>query len=534
MSKALTSIFLIGIILMATIVPSNALFVEFNYATQPGDPFAILLGVIQDYIWNLYSMLLQTNDTIEKEIIIRAETIKNYAYMQTLSNLTYDLSEYTKDNAFRIGVYTAIKELINGSNATVAKQKAHDVVKQYFYNITLNLVTWHNETVEEINETFNHYIDNVQLSKWYFDGKEKSYCGSWNIKVQDLEYNNDSYTLRVKIRNKWVKNGTWTHIGYISGWEAYATLTQEPRLTLTEKSTLFGLKYKALNIEAPFKVKKKWTSGWEYQSATYTSVVYTITFAGSEIYNYTAFSNTLNKIDSDYNYVNANIDAVVDNVVNAIVSGQLNETELAMLLGNDPMLLAEIMNMDINTTGYYGLAVGELVLLGIPISGGINATFNITVGNETIDGWLFTDWNTTFVLGQNYTVPPDVLVYIITPDGKVYRLEEGDVFTINDIRDARTGEQLNSTTIYVYYPLIDSESIEWVTQLLEAYNQLWQDYLNLSTIVSGGESNGSSWEDTINWLMGQWWFWVFVGIGAIVLIGRSFGRGGVSVIKLGK
>lgn len=147
------------------------------------------------------------------------------------------------------------------------------------------------------------------------------------------------------------------------------------------------------------------------------------------------------------------------------------------------------------------------------------------VNNTTLTGWLFTDQVGT--IEKNQTIDPSGSTWLIVTDSGIYQIQEP--FVITDLRTL-SGQPLNNTTLYAYTSA--QTDVSKIYEELEQIRQLWQEYLEMSTTAGGGSRE--DWEDTINWLMGQWWFWVFVGIGAIVLIGRSFGRGGVSVIKLGK
>ena len=87
---------------------------------------------------------------------------------------------------------------------------------------------------------------------------------------------------------------------------------------------------------------------------------------------------------------------------------------------------------------------------------------------------------------------------------------------------------------YVYDLSATDKLIDEITKLIELQNKL----LERQTTVGGGSSGGSNWANAINNFWGSL-SWevkaVIIGGGiltALVLIGRSFGRGGVSVLKV--
>ena len=196
--------------------------------------------------------------------------------------------------------------------------------------------------------------------------------------------------------------------------------------------------------------------------------------------------NLLNQIDAAYHEVASNLAAYF----NAVYSNNtvVNETDLV-----DPYMLASLLNTDVNKTGFYGYAAAELALAGLPTTG-LNKTINITIYNtsgleeKTTEGYLFTNWDTVFTVGQNYTIPAGTLVFFADDEG-LWKIPENYTIHINKIVDARTGQELNETTIYRYV-----EHTSDATKLLEELAKLralYQEYLNMQALLTGGGSSGN-------------------------------------------
>lgn len=99
---------------------------------------------------------------------------------------------------------------------------------------------------------------------------------------------------------------------------------------------------------------------------------------------------------------------------------------------------------------------------------------------------------------------------------------------------------MNNTTLISYVSAL--KDAQAIYQELEKIRQLYEEYLETRTTIGGGSGGGSgnSWADAINnfWNSLDWQVKAMVIGGGIlvglVLIGRSFGKGGVSVIRMGK
>jgi len=200
----------------------------------------------------------------------------------------------------------------------------------------------------------------------------------------------------------------------------------------------------------------------------------------------------------------------------------------------DPYAIITMAKND--TTNKLAWSAYQLALLGLPMN--MTAPVTIDVNGTQYSGYLFTSdgFNYTVLeINGTYTVPQGESVYLLTPDGKIVLLQAGDTFKLLNAIDPQTGQELTNLTLtkYVDTSLEAQKILEDVEKLIELYNKA----LELQTTVSGGPSD-SDLANAINNFWGSL-SWevkaVIIGGGiltALVLIGRSFGRGGVSVLKV--
>ncbi|ADB58836.1 hypothetical protein [Archaeoglobus profundus] len=458
---------------------------------------------------NEYQKLLEdyearlTNNTIQNDINTRLFLQELHTRDQNVAMLGQDISTYSKNYAWALAKYTALKALYNGSNAKEAQQLARQAVYEYYYNLTMNIITMANETAELVVHSLNYYVKNVGINSFVVDVPNthiRSRAGGGIIATAEYLPKYGEIVLR------WA----WGTIN-----RGYA---DDQLYIRTTKVNVLGKSFTVKRPTAHFKsdLDQKWL---------FANVIY-FKLSDSEkeiIYNWADYGNTLSRIDSDYKQVMANLDSYVLSIAQKLTQLGINETDLI-----DPYVLASQLNTDLNSTGYYGYVVAELALLGLPIAGSLDTSISITVYNEsgviekTLEGYLFTDWNTTFEVGENYTVPSGTLVYFVSDEG-LWKIPEGYTIHINRIVNPATGKELKNTTIYKYVD--HSGDIQTLYEEVAKIRDLYEQYLEMSTTVGGG-SSGSEWANAINefWNSLDWQVKaVLIGGGALttaVLIGR--------------
>lgn len=448
--------------------------------------FGYWLGILDS---ENYQELIQryeaqlTSNTIQNDINTRLYLQEIYARDNNIISLGQDLLKYSENYAWALAKYNALKvidyELTqNGSDfitaKTLAKQKAHEAVYKYYLNLTRNVIVIANESAELVNYSVAYYVQNVGVNGIVVDvvdtviGRSSSetvdtveYHPSWNQKVLAFRWVNGNLYLD---QESWVKD-------YL--------------VVRTSTVTAMGNTY---SIKRPF----AWFTYNGYNSGNWYLATITVEFDGTgEVYNYTKYVDILNAIDSEYNMINANIDAYIDGLAQDYVN-QWNITQLI-----DPYILAGLLNNDLNSTGYYGYAAAELALLGLNTTG-INKTINLTVydanGNATtLEGWLFTDWTGTLEVGQNYTANSSYKWFFVA-DGGLYDIT-GYNFTVGTIRDWQ-GNELTNVTL-VRYVSHTGDVLKMYDELAQI-RQLYEEYINnLQAMAAGGSGGGSS--------LSEWW-----------------------------
>jgi len=460
MRKLLISLFLLITIGHATAIAPIVVGVIIGASVVGGGVIGYWLGTQKT---NEYEKLLQeyqqrlTLNTIQNDINTRLFLQELYTRDKVMSDLAQDLSEYSKNYAWALAKYTALKALFNGSSCSEAQELARQAVYNYYLNLTRTIITMNNETIELLEYVIDYYADNIQVSKIVIDYPDK-------YKTKYIYFDNVSCS--------WKVAGNYEYVG---GWNRYVK---------TVGVNVLGQSFSIKEFWVHVDVKPS-----PYEGAKeFDEKVTKITIAGEEVYNPNIYYNALNQIDSAYDYMVANIDAYVSQIASNMANLGINETDLL-----DPYILATFLNTDLNTTGYYGYAGAELALLGLPITGGLNTTMTIDVNGTILDGYLFTDWDTIYEVGQNYTVPSGSLVYFLDDNGTLYKLPEGTMFTILGIRDWK-GNEIPNTTIYYYVD--HSGDIQQLYEEMARLRKLYEDYLNMSTTINGG-GDGSSLMD--------WW-----------------------------
>ena len=377
-----------------------------------------------------------TSNNIQNEVNIRYYLAELGARDENIYSLTLDTLQYSKNYAWTLAKTTYLAAINNGSTHTDALNQANVKVLNYYETMVKNLIALNNETIEMLNVTIREYKDTCNAIG-------KSYLQDMSFLAGDASYTITSY------------NG-YTHT-------TTKTVTALGNNYVTEDLVLEDA-YAGGGIgDAIVKLVKVNTTEW------------TVVYQDSKL------QSVLDQITTEYNNVINNLAAYFDAVNSAGIS--VNDTDLV-----DPYMLASQLNTDLNTTGYYGYAAAELALLGLPLTG-LNKTISITVDNETYEGFLFTDWNTTFEVNQTYD-PTGHLVYFVTDDG-LYKIDEN--FTITDIRD-KQGNELTNTTI-IKYVNHTGDATKLLEELAEL-RQLYDEYLAMQSTGGGGSGWWSSLDQT--------------------------------------
>jgi hypothetical protein len=411
-----------------------------------------------------------TSNTIQNDLQTRLYLQEVYARDNNTISLGQDLLQYSRNYAWALAKYEALKvidyELTqNGSDfitaKTIAKQKAHDAVYNYYINVTNNVIALANESGSLLNYSLNYYLSNVKVSsvEMFVTGSQTD--GSVTITYSKITYdpNSDTYTV------------TYSGTSYNQVYANSIILSTTTINALGNSYTYNVVKAKVKNTNSNDPSPYAWV------------IVDRVNILSDRVYDRSIYTNLISQLDSEYNMINANIDAYIDGLAQDYVNNW-NITELM-----DPYILAGLLNNDLNNTGYHGYAAAELALMGLNTTG-INKTINITVydgGNATVmEGWLFTDWQGTLETGQNYTANTSYKWFFVS-DGGIYDLT-GYNFTVGAIKDWQGNELTNVTlTRYVSH----TGDVLAMYDELSQIRQLYEEYINnLQAMAAGGNSGG--------------------------------------------
>ena len=253
----------------------------------------------------------------------------------------------------------------------------------------------------------------------------------------------------------------------------------------------------------------------------------TVYLDGLKLYDRSEFEDIIQTLKESRDFVEDNLITYFEDVNQKVLDGEINISELANEVIDPYALLTMAQN---NSTNSLVWAQYSLALMGLQTN--ITAPITVKVGNETYEGYIFASYPTNFEVGHNYTVPDDQAVFILTSDGKLVTLQPGDSFELVRAIDEKTGKELDNINMTSFTPASFNASAydEELRKLIE----LQKEILDKLTTTGGG----SDWADKINdfWNGLDWQVKAFIVGGgilvAVILIGRSFGRGGVSVIRV--
>lgn len=297
----------------------------------------------QSYVEELeekYQQAVQQNKEDNDENI-RQLLFEIYARDSALYKVGQDFGEYTKNYAWALAKWTALKALSEGKDVEVAKMKARTAVMDYYENITKTLVNNFNATISTLNVTLNEYKEKAGLSEIYVDTENKIVYSDNGAGLYGVKYDPS--------QNKWVVDyRAGKHKLNVQGFE------------LSEESKTIAGKSYTYNILKVHVKGSYYKSGWK--SADWHVKVLNIQFAGSEVFNINDFYNAVNQIDSAYNSVINDLDAYVESLASAYPS--INLTDFI-----DPYIIASQLHSDLQNYNYSGYVAGELALLGLNTHG---------------------------------------------------------------------------------------------------------------------------------------------------------------------
>ncbi len=423
-----------------------------------------------------------TSNTLQNDINTRLYLQEIYVRDNNIISLGQDLLQYSRNYAWALAKYEALKvidyELTqNGSDfitaKTLAKQKAHEAVYNYYVNLTKNIIVLANESAELVNHSINYYLTNIKVRDVEMGVTGSQTDGSCTIWYYNIKYNatNDKFTVTYDSSCSGIYGQTATN-----SWKTGTDSINALGTTFNYVVPLGQVKNTNPNDGAPYAwVKIDW-----------------LNMSNERVYDRSQYVNIISQIDSEYNMINANIDAYIDGLAQDYVSNW-NITDLI-----DPYIVAGLLNHDFNATGYMGYAAAELALLGLNTTG-INKTITIIVydGNNatTLEGWLFTDWVGTLVPGQNYTADPSYKWFFVGDNG-LYDIT-GYNFTFVKATDWK-GNPLQNVTLVRY--VSHTGDVTKMYEELHKILQLYKEYIdNLQAMAAGGGSSGSGFN------LSEWW-----------------------------
>jgi|Deesub1362B_J571_1020462.scaffolds.fasta_scaffold00189_35 hypothetical protein len=391
--------------------------------------------------------------TSQKEINdanIQQLLLEVYARDSNIYGVTQDFGQYTKNYAWALAKYEAVKALKEGKTVAEAQAAARNAVINYYANVSKTVVNTHNATINLLLAIQSNYSATAGLSSFEF------------IDSQGSKYYYDT------------NSGTWKF--YLAGnWYAPSFNTGTNTVTIAGKTYSYTKMYLRYD---------KTGSG-----TFYNYDVRTVKYAGAVVYDRTGFDNAVSAINSAYNEIINNVDAYVQNLANQVNLAQINLTDII-----DPYQLASLMNSDYNATGYYGYAAAELALLGLNTAG-INKTIVIEVNGTQYEGFLFTDWQGVLETNKTYTANASYK-YFIAVDGGLYEIPAGENFTVLAIRDFN-GNTLNNTTLKSYTSAL--QDVNQIYDELAALRQLWQEYIEMQAIMAGGGGSSGGFDFSAWW-----------------------------------
>jgi len=389
----------------------------------------------------------EVNDANIQQLLLEV-----YARDSNIYGVSRDFGQYTKNYAWALAKYEAVKALKEGKTVAEAQAAARNVVIMYYANISKTIINTQNATVNLLYAIYTNYSTELGISDFKLVNSRGDYAlytsGTW----------------------KWVSSDPTTYGIDNPSINKYAV-----------SLTIAGKTYEVDRL----KFRYRPTNSPNY----YTYDIVNVYYSNVLVYRLSDFTNAVNAIDAAYNEIINNVDVYVQNLANQTNLAQINMTDLI-----DPYQLASLMNNDYNATGYYGYAAAELALLGLNTAG-INKTILIEVNGTQYEGFLFTDWQGVLEKNKTYTANASYR-YFIAVDGGLYEIPAGTNFTVLAIRDFR-GNELTNTTLKSYTSAL--QDVNKIYDEIAALRQLWQEYIEMQAMTVGGGDSSSGFN------LSEWW-----------------------------
>ena len=159
------------------------------------------------------------------------------------------------------------------------------------------------------------------------------------------------------------------------------------------------------------------------------------------------YPETFTKGGEVQNRATSNIETVVEQVYANYDKGELDASEI---LG--PLEATQLASTSYESTGKFSYASLSLEQMGLanPEQATFTVSWTENGSNKTKDGQLFVsnDYNSSLEANKSYTIEEPVFYIYQQSEDSAERIDlTGKQFTIEEIRDAETGDKLNKTTV---------------------------------------------------------------------------------------
>lgn len=424
----------------------------------------IAVGMGAGYVVNEYLSGDDTSSTYIKSDAHETE-VEVYEHGRTIDSgretvntiMENQVQDGSRNIAWAKAKKAVISEMNAGANESDAAAAGRQAVADYYSSMQINLVNQWNDEIRKVQ-----YINNVYVGH---DSLSSDYGGPIYFMYDDngAEYN---YITDVP-------NATYI-VTTANGTNLTATVVETHEFNSPSTEENFG--------------------------PTPPSV---IAFNGSGDYSHESFGNPFQLVDHSYNesavpdvtihnmsrthevyqatmdansQMASNVDLYTQNLYQEYNAGDLNVSDIP-----DPSTLSQEYATDYNSTGYYAYAGADLALMGV--GSGVNSTMTFDLNGTTYEGTLYTNWepestNGTFVTGYTYNISnvnQSTPVFISTQSEGLMLVTED--FTITEMVDEHTGEQVNETSLETYNRQTENVSLtmDELNSLLELSNDLDQE-----------------------------------------------------------
>lgn len=467
-----------------------------------------------------------TSNRMKSDLDIYMDAEREAAESMNFIAVKQDFLHFTEMWAWYLAKWEIVKAITEGENMSTAEQRAIRVIRQYYGNLTrevlaneeytLKVLKWLRERSLDPDVDYDG-IQNVQFitTKFTTDDKARYYrFVNTTVNIADQTFNRsvlhvgwfNGSDLTESLSGGIVGNGgvpfkvNGITVATLSPGSGSKTFAVDLGINCVNVTLALGGNSKNVMLPEPvsgIRGNVQYSCSWNPNTglvmcdATVTlygsDYVIKVVTVDSEPLNYTGkviwekseYDQLLNDINSVYEQMKDNIHAFVTSVSAEYVRGEINISDLV-----DPYMLVSQMVRDAGSTQYYAYVAAELALLGIPTN--ITKTWTIRLDdNTTLEGILLADYVGKIKVGERYRFP---FAYMLTDEG-LYCLNNVN-FTVVRIRD-HTGEDLNETELVNYN--MQTGNVSRLKQELEQLNKLWEDYNKIQPVTGGG------------WDFSDWW-----------------------------